>query len=95
MLETFTNTANGKYLTILHDAVFQDLKAAHVEGSIFEFVSHEVGQPYVVRDMDGNVVLRDRGALTFSYLVDTLGDDVPGGVWVSEPEVRVSGPHPG
>lgn len=94
-LDTFTNLDNGKFLTISHDGLFQDIRATRVEGSIFEFVTHEVGQPYVVRDMDGNVVLRDRGALTITYLFDTLGDDTPGGDWIEDLDVRISGPHPG
>lgn len=93
-LETYTNPENGRYLTISHDGVFQDLKATRVDGSIFEFVSHEVGQPFVVRDMDGSVVLRDRGAITWTYLFDTGGDDEPGGEEVAELDTRVSGPHP-
>lgn len=94
-LDTFTNLDNGKYLTISHDGVIQDIKATRVDGSIFEFVTHEVGQPYVVRDMNGRVVLRDRGAIAVTYLFDTLGDDVPGGVWIEDLDVRISGPHPG
>jgi hypothetical protein len=94
-LDTYTNLDNGKFLTISHDRVFQDIKATRVDGSIFEFVTHEVGQPYVVRDMDGNVVLRDRGAITMTYLFDTLGDDVPGGVWIEDLDLRIAGPHPG
>jgi hypothetical protein len=93
--ETFTNPENGKFFTISHDGVFQDLTATNVEGSVFEFVTHEVGQPFVVRDMDGNVVLRDRGAITQTYLFDTEGDDVPGGIFLEELDLRISGPHPG
>jgi hypothetical protein len=95
VLETITNRQNGKSFTVSRDGVFQDIRATRVDGSIFEFVSHEVGQPFVVRDMDGNVVLRDRGAITFTYLFDTLGDDVPGGEFIEELDVRISGPHPG
>jgi hypothetical protein len=94
VLETITNNDTGRFLTASHDGVIQDIRATRVDGSIFEFVSHEVGQPFVVRDMDGDVVVRDRGALTFTYLFDTLGDDVPGGVFIEELDVRVSGPHP-
>ncbi len=94
-VQTLTNPENGKFVTISSDAVFQDIKATRVDGSIFEFVSHEVGQPFVLRDMDGNVVLRDRGAITWTYLFDTGGDDVPGGERLEELDVRVSGPHPG
>lgn len=94
-VETFTNTANGKFFTISHDGVFQELRATRVEGSVFEFVAHEVGQPFVVRDMDGRVVLRDRGNITSTVLFDTLGDDEPGGDFLGVVDVRVSGPHPG
>ena len=95
VLETITNRQNDKFFTVSHDGVFQDVRATRVEGSVFEFVSHDVGQPFVVRDMDGNVVLRDRGAITFTYLFDTLGDDLPGGDIIVDLDVRVSGPHPG
>lgn len=93
--ETFTNPENGKFFTISHDGVLQDLTATNVGGSVFEFVTHEVGQPFVVRDMDGNVVLRDRGAITQTYLFDTEGDNVPGGIFLEELDLRISGPHPG
>ena len=95
VLETLTNRQNDKSFTVSRDGVFQDIRATRVDGSIFEFVSHEVGQPFVVRDMDGKVVLRDRGAITRTYLFDTLGDDVPVGVEIEELDVRISGPHPG
>jgi hypothetical protein len=94
-VDTFTNTANDKFFTISGNGLNQDVQATHVEGSIFEFVSHDVGQPYTVRDMSGAVVLRDRGSLSFTYLFDTGGDDVPGGTFLEDISLRVSGPHPG
>jgi hypothetical protein len=94
-LDTWTNVANGKFFTISGNALNQDVQATHVEGSIFEFVTHQVGQPYTVRDMTGAVVLRDRGSLSFTYLFDTGGDNVPGGTNLEDISLRVSGPHPG
>jgi hypothetical protein len=94
-LDTFTNIDNGKFFTISANGLNQDVQATHVEGSIFEFVTHQVGQPYVVRDMSGAVVLRDRGSLSFTYLFDTGGDNVPGGTFLEDVSLRVSGPHPG
>lgn len=94
-VETVTNTYNGKFLTIEQDFVVHDVKATRVSGSIFQFVTHQVGQPFVVKDMNGRVISRDRGNITFTYLFDTGGDQVPGGTFivdVSDP--RVSGPHP-
>lgn len=94
-VDTFTNIANDKFFTISGNGLNQDVRATRVEGSIFEFVSHDVGQPYTVRDMSGAVVLRDRGSLSFTYLFDTLGDNVPGGTFLQDVSLRVSGPHPG
>jgi hypothetical protein len=98
--ETFTNitplsSSEGKFFTISGSYLNQDVRATHVEGAIFEFVTHQVGQPYVVRNMAGRAVLRDRGALTFTYLFDTGGDNVPGGTTTQDLSVRISGPHPG
>ena len=94
-VDTFTNIANDKFFTISANGLAQDVQATHVEGSIFEFVTHNVGQPYTVRNMSGDVVLRDRGSISFTYLFDTGGDDVPGGTFLEDISVRVSGPHPG
>jgi hypothetical protein len=96
VVETITNRDNGKFFTISHDGVYKDVRATRVgDSSIFEFVSQDAGQPFVVRDMDGNIVLRDRGSIAFTYLFDTLGDDFPGGDFIEELDVRISGPHPG
>lgn len=94
-VETWTNVANGKFFTISGNGLVHDVKATHVEGSIFQFVTNEVGQPFVVRNMAGAVVLRDRGSLSFTYLFDTGGDNVPGGTFLEDVSLRVSGPHPG
>jgi hypothetical protein len=44
--------------------------------------------------MAGNVVLRDRGRIFFTFIFDTLGDSKPGGEIVDELAPRVAGPHP-
>lgn len=92
---TETYSANGKYFTISGNSVFQETKAVPLGGSLFEFSSIQAGQPYTVRDMDGNVLLRDRGVVASTVVFDTLGDDVPGGFFVAEVDFRVGGPHPG
>jgi hypothetical protein len=69
-----TLTANGRSLTIDHQGLYKDLQITLIEGTIYQFVAIEVGQPFVVRDGDGNVLLRDRGRLTYAFQVDTKGD---------------------
>jgi hypothetical protein len=92
---TFTNPANGEFLVIEGHALFQEIKATRVEGTVFEFTSVEAGQPVVLRDSSGRVVLRDRGVIRSTILFDTLGDDTPGGEAVGERvTVRLAGGHP-
>ena len=94
--ETITNLANGRFLVIEANQVERDVRAQRVESSVFQVTSVVSGQPFVVRDMNGRVVLRDRGSIWFTALFDTGGDDVPGGDRLTDPEiVRISGPHPG
>jgi hypothetical protein len=93
--ETITNPANGEFLVIEGDSLQHDTKATPVGGSVFRFTSVEAGQPFVLRDMTGAVLLRDRGVIRTTILFDTLGDDTPGGVTLEELDVSVAGPHPG
>jgi hypothetical protein len=94
-VDTITNLENGKFLTIEIHAMTKDVQAERVSGSIFESVTIEVGQPFTLRDMSGEIVIRDRGQLRFTYLFDTEGDDVPGGIFIEELSVKVAGPHAG
>lgn len=93
--ETHTNVATGEFFTLKGNAIFSEIKATHVSGNVFEFTAVEAGQPFVIYDSDGNVVLRDRGSIHHHALFDTEGDDVPGGIFVEELEADVHGPHPG
>jgi hypothetical protein len=67
-------TANGRTAYLNHQGLYKDLRIRHVEGTIYEFTAIETGQPWVLRDQDGNVLIRDRGLLRTQFQVDTLGD---------------------
>jgi hypothetical protein len=90
----WTNTANGRFFTVWGNGVFRDVKATHVEGSIFRFTTVDSGRSFNVVDASGRVVLRDRGSVRETYLFDTEGDDVPGGIFLEQLSLRLSGPHP-
>lgn len=92
--DTFTNLATGAFFTIEGHGTFRDVRATPVGGNVFEFKILVSGPINVVRDMQGNVVLRDRGAIWQTFLLDTLGDSQPGGELLAESLDRVSGPHP-
>src|SRR5262245_11682520 len=93
--DVVTNPETGKWFVIRANGVFHEIKATLVEGNVYEFEQHDAGQPFVVEDSDGHVVLRDRGVAIFTVVFDTLGDGMPGGEFIEEIDVSLRGPHPG
>ena len=93
--DTFTNPENGKSLIFQTNVLSNELHTSQVEGNVYEFETIESGQPFVIKDSDGRVVVRDRGSIRRVITFDTLGDSQPGGIQLDETIVRVSGPHPG
>ncbi|MGH8829342.1 MAG: hypothetical protein ACRDVZ_17400 [Jiangellaceae bacterium] len=89
-----TNADTGAWMVARGNGLFKEMSGTQVEGDIWEFTAMDVGQPLVVEDSDGNVVLRDRGRITFRALFDTLGDGQPGGILLEEEITGVFGPHP-
>ena len=93
-----TLSANGRTATIEHQGLYKDLSITHVEGTIYQFVAMEAGQPFTVRDSEGNVLLRDRGVLFTTFQVDTKGDsDLENDEFIdgSWSLLKDAGAHPG
>jgi hypothetical protein len=90
----WTNTANGKWLVVSGQGMFKELTGTHVEGDVWEFTAMDVGQPFLIEDSEGNVVLRERGRITFRALFDTRGDGQPGGELIEEEITGFSGKFP-
>ena len=94
--DVITNPETGGFFTVTGRSLFKEGHARLVEGTVFTYDTIEAGQPFVVTDMTGKVVLRDVGLIEVSYLFDSLGDGAPGGQFLEEPQlVRVAGAHPG
>jgi hypothetical protein len=89
-----TNPATGQSLVLRGHEIYLEMTARQLDGNVFEFTSQTVGQPFVIENSDGKVVLRDRGRSTSRFLFDTLGDGQPGGELLEEQVTGVSGPHP-
>jgi hypothetical protein len=70
----YSSPETGRWFTVDRNGLYRDLRITNVEGTIYRFDAIEVGMPIVVRDMDGKVVLRDRGLLHYQFSVDTKGD---------------------
>ena len=51
---------------LYHQAVYKDLRAVHVAGTVYEFTAIEVGRPVVVFGPDGERLLFDRGQLRYT-----------------------------
>jgi hypothetical protein len=93
--EVVTNPDTGAFLTIAGNGQFKESHARLVEGTLFTFQTRESGQPFVISDSSGTVLLRDRGMIVQSVTFDSLGDSQPGGETLGQEVLRVSGPHPG
>ena len=94
--EVITNPATGEFVVVRGHGSFKELQARQVEGSVFTYLTHDAGQPFVLEDLSGRALVRERGLITLSWVFDTLGDNAPGGELLEGPVVvRVSGPHPG
>ena len=93
--DVLTNADTGEWFVIRGNGLFSEIKAANVGGNVYEFVAIEAGQPFVVEDSSGRVIVRDRGVIRHTVLFDTLGDGAPGGILLEETHTSVHGPHPG
>lgn len=90
-----TNTETGRSFVIRGHSLINEVRATHVDGDVYEFEAVEAGQPFVIEDAAGNVVVRDRGVVRHTILFDTLGDGQPGGDFIEQTDAAVHGPHPG
>jgi hypothetical protein len=93
--EVHTNTETGNWFVLRGNELKLDIRGTQIEGNIYEFTSIEAGQPFVIEDSSGNVVVRDSGMIRQTFLFDTLGDGVPGGEFLGVTSTVVHGPHPG
>ena len=93
--ETHTNADTGEFVTIVGNAVFNEIKATPLGGNLFEFEAVEAGRPFTLYDSAGHVVARDRGSIHHHAIFDTHGDNVPGGRRCGLLRAVVHGPHPG
>jgi hypothetical protein len=92
--EVHTNP-DGESLTISGNGLFQETRAVALGDNRFAFSSRLAGQPLIVRDADGNLVVRDRGVIRETIIFDTLGDGTPGGIFIEGVSFEVAGPHDG
>jgi hypothetical protein len=93
--DVYTNRETKQWFVVRGNALFHEIKATQVSGTIYEFVAVEAGQPFVLEDSAGNIIVRDRGVIRHTALFDTLGDGQPGARFIAETDTDVHGPHPG
>jgi hypothetical protein len=91
--EIHTNPLTGAWFSVSGHFASNEITARRVEGSLFEFRIIKAGQPAVIEDAAGNLVVRDRGVIRTTILFDTGGDDQPGGSFVDLLDLDLNGPH--
>ena len=90
--------ADGNGFIIEGNALFKVVRISHVRGNIYRHVAHESGQPFSIRALDGTAVLRDRGLLKTTFLINTKGDqDLENDVFLDRSFrlLKDAGRHPG
>jgi hypothetical protein len=93
--EVHVRESDGATIIVSAHALFQEVKAEPLGGNLFAFTSIQAGQPFVVTETDGNVLVRDRGVIRETIVFDTTGDHQPGGIYVEQLSFDWHGPHPG
>jgi hypothetical protein len=93
--DVITNPRTGRFFVIDAHELSNEIKATLIGGNVYEFTTIEAGQPFVLKDSAGNVIVRDRGVIRRTFAFDTLGDGTPGGVIVGDPVTVLNGPHAG
>jgi hypothetical protein len=92
--ETLTNVRTGRKMYTAGHGRFNERKARHVEGDVWQFFWIERGRPFVVKNARREIVQADHGTAVFRGLFDTLGDHQPGGKYISQKVLRTHGSFP-
>lgn len=90
-------SANGRTLILDHQGLYKNVHITLVEGTVYQYVAMEAGQPFVMRDSDGEVLYRDRGVLKTTFQFDTKGDADPDNDVFIDGSFELTannGPHP-
>ena len=56
--DVITNRATGKWFVLRGIVNFHEIAYRHISGTIYEFTANETGQPFVIEDSSGRVVVR-------------------------------------
>jgi hypothetical protein len=94
----YTNPATGAFFVESANGLYKDLRIVNVEGTVYRFEAFYAGQPFRIHDMNGKLVIKDRGHLRVGFSVDTLGDsDLENDVFIdgSFEVLADNGAHPG
>ena len=91
--DTITNPETGEYITVTGKLFFREVQPHYLGNGIVAYVGQEIGT-VVFRDSSGEVILREFGLVRIGYLFDTENDSAPGGTFILEKLLSVTGPHP-
>jgi hypothetical protein len=87
--------AEGNGFIALSRGLAKNVRITHVSGTLYRFVTIDVGQVNVIMTLSGRVVDRNVGLLKFSFLIDTKGDADPSNDEILEETfLKDAGKHP-
>jgi hypothetical protein len=87
--------AEGNGFIVVSNGLAKDVRIRHVSGTLYRFVTIDVGQVNVIETLSGRVVDRNVGLLKSSFLIDTKGDADPSNDEVLEETfLKDAGKHP-
>jgi hypothetical protein len=85
-----TLSANGAYVTVTAHNTFNEVRAVPLGGGVFQFSDIEAGR-LAIHDADGRLLGQEAGVIRGTYTFDTLNDNQPGGVFLSDVEQTLHG----
>ena len=81
--EVWTNPANGrKAFASAKRARIRELRAEHIKGDVWAFITLISGAPLILENDRGRVVLTEWGRIKLRIVYDTLGDGKPGAEFI-------------
>jgi hypothetical protein len=90
---TYVAQDNGDTFLIDGHGTFRLISSVNIGGSVWRITQSDSGATYRIASASGQTIWLDRGTVTTTFTIDTLGDDDPSTNEFSDFEMTWHGPH--